>query len=45
MGKADENGLLNFIHICTLDYPERTAYLCICKFLTKVEVAKVKNTN
>lgn len=25
MGKADENGLLNFIHICTLDYPERIA--------------------
>lgn len=25
MHKANENGLLNFIHICTLDYPERTA--------------------
>ena len=25
MGKADENGLLNFSQVCTLDYPERTA--------------------
>lgn len=25
MGNAGANGLLNFIHICTLGYPERTA--------------------